>query len=100
MHIHSLLKKIASIHVNKNSFILQLLLLPLSFNLIAQQTTNNAGNKTIALFQAIRSGSTAALQKQLAGGSIANDSLNSYSALMAAALTQLVACKTIHLKIH
>jgi ankyrin repeat protein len=86
MHIYLLLKKIVRIHVSKTSFILQLLLLPLSYNLSAQQTTDNAGNKTIALFQAIRSGSSAALQKQLAGGSSANDSMNSYSALMAAAL--------------
>jgi ankyrin repeat protein len=86
MVIHSVLKKkIARNHVSKISFILQLLLL-LSHNLIAQLTADNPSNKTIALFQAIRSASTSALQKQLADGSSANDSLNSYSALMAATL--------------
>jgi ankyrin repeat protein len=41
---------------------------------------------TIRLFEAIRSGTTEALKRQLSAGSNANDSLNGYSALMAATL--------------
>ena len=63
-----------------------LLMLVLSFNLIAQQTSMPVSDKTNALFQAIRSGSTQQLQQQLSNGADANDSLNSYSALMAATL--------------
>lgn len=55
-----------------------------SFNLFAQQTVSD---KTNALFQAIREGSTEQLQQQLSNGVNANDSLDSYSALMAATLT-------------
>ncbi|MEO8820871.1 MAG: ankyrin repeat domain-containing protein, partial [Ginsengibacter sp.] len=51
-------------------------------NLQAQQ----ASNKTTLLFQAIRSGSTKELQQQLSNGADVNDSLDSYSALMAATL--------------
>ena len=56
------------------------------FNLLAQQPTMSANDKTAALFQAIRSASTEQLQQQLSNGADANDSLNSYSAMMAAAL--------------
>ena len=55
-------------------------------NLFAQPPATPASNKTAALFQAIRSGSTEQLQQQLLNGADANDSLNSYSALMAATL--------------
>ena len=57
--------------------------LALSFNLLAQETVTD---KTNALFQAIRSGSTEQLKQQFANGADANDSLNSYSTLMAATL--------------
>ncbi|MGH2563538.1 MAG: ankyrin repeat domain-containing protein [Ginsengibacter sp.] len=60
-----------------------ILMLTLSFNLFAQQVVSD---KTNVLFQAIRSGSTEQLQQQLANGADANDSLDSYSALMAATL--------------
>ena len=60
-------------------FLLILIIFP---NLQAQQ----ASNKTAAFFQAIRSGSTKELQQQLSNGTSANDSLDSYSALMAATL--------------
>jgi ankyrin repeat protein len=56
------------------------------FNLLAQQPAMPVSDKTAALFQAIRSGSTEQLQRQLSNGADANDSLNSYSALMAATL--------------
>jgi uncharacterized protein len=58
----------------------------ITFNLFAQQPTP-VSNKTAALFQAIRSGSTEQLQQQLSKGADANDSLDSYSALMAATLS-------------
>ena len=54
-----------------------------SLSLYAQQPVNS---KTAALFQAIRSGSADELQKQLVNGADVNDTMNSYSALMAAAL--------------
>jgi len=57
--------------------------LAFSLNLLAQQVMSD---KTIALFDAIRSGSTEQLQQQLTNGANANDSLYSYSALMAATL--------------
>src|SRR5438477_7107999 len=60
-----------------------LTMLMFSLYVLAQQPVNaNAA----ALFQAIRSGSTDELQKQLANGADVNDTLNSFSALMAAAL--------------
>ena len=52
----------------------------------SQPEDSPVGAKTISLFQAIRSGSVEELQKQLADGASANDSLNSYSVLMAATL--------------
>jgi len=52
----------------------------------AQKTTADTGNKTALFFQAIRSGKTEELQRQLATGVNANDSLDGYSALMAATL--------------
>ena len=55
----------------------------LSLNVSGQQ---QAGNRTTALFQAIRSGSTDELKQQLANGADVNDSINDYSALMAATL--------------
>jgi uncharacterized protein len=58
-------------------------LLFLPFTLLAQQQVSE---KTSALFQAIRSGSTNELQTQLANGADVNDSLMGFSALMAAAL--------------
>ncbi|MEO7120923.1 MAG: ankyrin repeat domain-containing protein [Ginsengibacter sp.] len=67
--------------VIKKTVIFLLMLIAFS-NLHAQQVSN----KTMALFQAIRSGSTKELQQQLSNGASANDSLESYSALMAAAL--------------
>lgn len=65
----------------KKAMIFLLMLIPFS-NMRAQQ----ASNKTVALFQAIRSGSTKELQRQLSNGADVNDSLDSYSALMAATL--------------
>ena len=65
----------------KKAMIFLLMLIVFS-NLQAQQ----ASNKTVALFQAIRSGSTNELQRQLSNGAGVNDSLQSYSALMAATL--------------
>ena len=59
------------------------MMLIFSLSLFAQQP---ASSKTAALFYAIRSGSADELQKQLANGADANDTMNSYSALMAAAL--------------
>ena len=59
----------------------------ISFNLFAQPPATLVSDKTAALFQAIRSGSTQQLQQQLSNGAEANDSLNSYSALMAATLS-------------
>ena len=59
----------------------------ISFNLFAQPPATPVSDKTAALFQAIRSGSTEQLQQQLSNGADANDSLNSYSALMAATLS-------------
>lgn len=57
------------------------------FSLICfSQPKQNVSAKTLALFNAIRSGSTEQLQQQLANGADPNDTLNSYSALMAAAL--------------
>jgi ankyrin repeat protein len=56
-----------------------------SYNISAQSTTQN-NSKTTTLFQAIRSGSIVELEERLANGANANDTLNSYSALMAAAL--------------
>ena len=50
------------------------------------QKPPEVSNKTIAFFQSIRSGSTDELQQQLSNGANANDTLNSYSALMAATL--------------
>ena len=52
----------------------------------AQKTTADTGNKTALFFQAIRSGKTEELQRQLTTGVSANDSLDGYSALMAATL--------------
>lgn len=77
-----LIKPVLSI--NTCSVMMLMLMLLLSFNLLAQQT---ASDKTTALFQAIRSGSAIELQQQLANGADANDSLDSYSALMAATLS-------------
>jgi ankyrin repeat protein len=60
--------------------ILSLAPLLISLQLAAQQPA------TIRLFGAIRSGKAAALEQQLSTGTDANDSLDGYSALMAAAL--------------
>jgi ankyrin repeat protein len=56
------------------------------FHYVDAQTSPRSSEKTIALFDAIRSGSSSKLQKQLTASSSANDSLNGYSALMAAIL--------------
>jgi uncharacterized protein len=56
----------------------------LSFNLLAQQPVSD---KTSALFQALRSGSTDELKAQLTNGADINDSIMGFSALMAAALS-------------
>ncbi len=76
------LKNIFRINIFRK-VIMSLLMLAFSFNLLAQQTMSD---KTTALFRAIRSGSVIELQQQLAIGADANDSLDSYSALMAATL--------------
>src|ERR1051326_5216539 len=65
--------------------LLSLVILIFSFDILAQSTTQN-NNKTTARFQAIRSGSIVELQEQLANGVDANDTLNGYSALIAASL--------------
>jgi ankyrin repeat protein len=59
------------------------MMLMFSLSLFAQQP---ASGKTVALFQAVRSGSADQLQKQIATGADVNDTMSSYSALMAAAL--------------
>ena len=66
--------------------IVPFLMLMLSYTLSAQQPVKPVSDKTIAFFQAIRSGDTRELQQQLLNGADVNDSLNSYSALMAATL--------------
>ena len=81
-------------HLQDRSFVKKLLcithvmigsmMLMFSLSLFAQQPTSS---KTVALFQAIRSGSADQLQKQLSNGADPNDTMNSYSALMAAALS-------------
>ena len=53
---------------------------------ISAQSTSQYNSKTTTLFQSIRSGSTEQLQQQLSNGANRNDTLNSYSALMAATL--------------
>jgi hypothetical protein len=58
----------------------------ISGNLEAQLRQERVPGKTLALFTAIRSGSAQQLDRQLADGANVNDSLNSYSALMATAL--------------
>ncbi len=73
--------QILKLSVIKTAGIL-LLMIIIFPNLQAQR----ASNKTEALFQAIRSGSTKELQLQLSSGADANDSLESFSPLMAAAL--------------
>jgi ankyrin repeat protein len=82
---HACVNKFLCINTFKNVMMVLLTLL-FSFNLFAQPSATPVSNKTAALFQAIRSGSTEQLQQQLSNGADANDSLNSYSALMAAAL--------------
>jgi len=76
-------------NLSNNSFqkgMMFLLMFIISFNLLAQQPAMPVRGKTGALFQAIRSGSTEQLQQQLSNGADANDSLDSYSALMTATL--------------
>jgi ankyrin repeat protein len=58
-----------------------------SYNLAAQPAVVNSSPGTKVLFQAIRSGSTSELEKQLTNGASVNDSLDGYSALMATTLT-------------
>ena len=70
----------------KTTVILLLTLLLFSYDISAQPTTQS-NNKTRALFQSIRSGSAAELQQQLENGANANDTLDGYSALMAATLS-------------
>jgi ankyrin repeat protein len=67
--------------------LMPLVILMLSFHLFAQPPATHVSDKTIALFKAIRSGSAEELQQQLSNGADVNDSLNSYSALMAATLS-------------
>jgi uncharacterized protein len=55
-------------------------------SLLAQQPQKPASAKSNDLFQAIRSGNSDDLKRQLAGGADPNDTIHSYSALMAAAL--------------
>ena len=57
-----------------------------SHHLSAQSNKSPMSAQTAALFEAIRSGSAEELQKQLDNGASAKDSLDSYSALMAATL--------------
>jgi uncharacterized protein len=69
------------------SFLLvQIVLLSFSSDIRAQEISSTVPAKSKALFQAIRTGSTDELNRQLANGANANDSLNGYSALMMAAL--------------
>lgn len=67
-----------------------LLLLIFSTHLAAQQPDAVISARTAALFQVIRSGNTDELNRQLTNGADANDTLNSYSALMAATLNGTV----------
>ncbi len=56
------------------------------FNIHAQQPVSHMTAKSASLFDAIRSGDTGELERQLANGGDPNDSLNGFSALMACAL--------------
>ncbi|MCW3118315.1 MAG: hypothetical protein JWM28_2397 [Chitinophagaceae bacterium] len=56
-------------------------------DLNAQQSPSVVSPKTKELFQSIRSGTEGDLERQLTNGANPNDSLNGYSALMAAALS-------------
>lgn len=68
-----------------------LLLLTASMQVSAQNNASlHVSDTTKALFEAIRSGNDDLLQQQLAKGASANDSLDGYSALMAAALNGTV----------
>lgn len=73
-------------HTTKTTVIYLLVLLLCAYDISAQPTTQS-NNKTRALFQAIRSGGAVELQQQLANGADANDTLDGYSALMAATLS-------------
>ncbi len=67
-------------------FLIIILLHLFPHKLHAQQRDTPISAKTDALFRAIRSGKTDELERQLANGADANDTLDSYSALMAATL--------------
>jgi len=79
-------EKYLSLMASQKAF-MPLVILMLSFNLFAQPPATYVSDKTAALFKAIRSGSKEELQHQLSNGADVNDSLNSYSALMAATLS-------------
>ena len=89
----SCVRKFVLLHAFKRSLIV-VLAVSVSMNAVAQLQVSNktvvpqrhVTEKTIALFQAIRSGSTNELKQQLANDADVNDSINSYSALMAATL--------------
>ena len=66
--------------------VMSMVLFILSCDISAQSASQYDNNKTTALFHSIRSGSTEQLQQQLANGANPNDTLNGYSALMAATL--------------
>jgi uncharacterized protein len=79
-------EKYLSLMASQKAF-MPLVILMLSFNLFAQPPATYVSDKTAAFFKAIRSGSKEELQHQLSNGADVNDSLNSYSALMAATLS-------------
>lgn len=58
----------------------------ISSKLSAQSQSQTSNSKAIELFDVIRSGNASKLEQILAGGTGANDSLNGYTALMAATL--------------
>jgi ankyrin repeat protein len=79
------LKHIYSCAAGKMIF---LLLLIIAFQAVhAQPPATVVSQKTKDLFKSIRSGSSTELEKQLSNGADANDSLDGYSALMAATLS-------------
>jgi ankyrin repeat protein len=80
-HLRNL--SLAKKHLYDKDLMMGVIMLLLSLSAFAQQPSSS---KTVSLFQAIRSGSEYELQKQLANGADVNDTMNSYSALMAAAL--------------
>jgi len=76
--------------VNPQTFALPILLLALqvfSLALSAQPPASTTGSRVAQFFQAIRSGDSLQLERQLAAGANPNDTLHGFSALMTATLS-------------